>query len=233
MTLDFFKKVWSVVDNLGNNTKTIIIIFLTCYALSKLTYYSTKSIITDQLEQITNNNKEAEQYTLSVAPQINNCVQAIANKDQDCFDVLLLNYHNSTESLQGFKYMFLNCISEEPKDLNCESYRELWHNLDYLEFADELSKIHNHSYLRLQNSDTTNINFPKLCKKLRLCGAKAAGFYPIEGIESSIGMIVVLYSKPKNYTIDYYNSVIAPSIQQLAVLLDYPYMKKKQSKNDD
>ena len=37
-------------------------------------------------------------------------VKLIADKDQDCFDVLLLSYHNSTQSLQGYKYLYLSCI---------------------------------------------------------------------------------------------------------------------------
>ena len=42
-----------------------------------------------------------------------------------------------------------------------------------------------------------------------MCNAKSAAFYPIEGIGGSIGMIVVLYPKKKEYYIGYYNEVIA------------------------
>ena len=228
MTLDFFNKLWLCINNLSNSTKTLIIIVLLFFSLCKFTYFSLENIITDKIEYITNQNQKAEQYTLSIAPQINNCVQSIVDRDDDCYDVLLLNYHNSTESLQGFKYVYLNCISEKSRDVTADSNKELWHNLDYMEFEEELTKIHNHGYLRIQDIDSVYRNFPRLCKKLKLSGAKAAGFYPIEGVESPIGMIVVLYNKPKHYSQAYFNLTIAPSIQKLAVLLDYPYMKTKQ-----
>ena len=59
-----------------------------------------------------------------------------------------------------------------------------------------------------------------------MCNAKAAAFYPIEGIGGSIGMIVVLYPKKKEYYLGYYNEVISRQIQALSSLLDYDNMKE-------
>jgi hypothetical protein len=42
--------------------------------------------------------------------------------------------------------------------------------------------------------------------------AKSAAFYPIEGIDNPIGMIVVLYRKPKIYSLGFYNRYISPQI---------------------
>ena len=58
---------------------------------------------------------------------------------------------------------------------------------------------------------------------------EAAAIYPINGIESPIGLLVVLYKHTKVYSLDYYNNVIAPSIEKLAIYLDYPYINKKEN----
>jgi len=42
----------------------------------------------------------------------------IAEKDEEAFDVLLLNYHNNTQSLQGYKYLYLSCLTEAPRTLD-------------------------------------------------------------------------------------------------------------------
>jgi len=56
--------------------------------------------------------------------------------------------------------------------------------------------------------------------------AKAASFFVIEGKNDPLGMIVILYKNPIKYTLDY-PKVILPSIQKLAILLDYENANKK------
>ena len=49
---------------------------------------------------------------------INRHVRLIAHKDSDAFDVLLLSYHNSKASLQGYRFLYLSCITESPKSID-------------------------------------------------------------------------------------------------------------------
>jgi hypothetical protein len=44
-------------------------------------------------------NKKAEKYSMETSIEVNHQVQLIADKDTDAFNVLLLNYHNNTQSL--------------------------------------------------------------------------------------------------------------------------------------
>ena len=73
--------------------------------------FSTQRFIVDKFEQINKSEKAAENYTQNTAIEINDQVKLIADKDQDAFDVLLLNYHNNTQSLQGYKYLYLSCLT--------------------------------------------------------------------------------------------------------------------------
>lgn len=84
--------------------------------------------------------------------------------------------------------------------------------MEYIYYQDELSRIHNQGYLRINNIESIKTNFPKLYQQLNASQAVAAGFYPIEGVNNSIGIIIVLYKQPKQYTLGYYNSIISPSI---------------------
>lgn len=229
MILDVWEKIWNLISSLGEKTKTCLIIGLLLFIFFKCTQYSIRYIVESQIEQIILGNRAAEKYTLSVAPQINDCIKTVANKDQECFDVLLLNYHNSTESLQGFKYLYLNCISEQSASQEYTSVKIFWHNLEYIEYEDELSRIHNFGYLRVDSIGSIKTLYPKLCRLVELSDAKSAAIYPINGIESPIGLLVVLYKHTKVYSLDYYNNVIAPSIEKLAIYLDYPYINKKEN----
>jgi hypothetical protein len=55
---------------------------------------------------------------MNTAVEINEQIQLIADRDKDAFDVLLLTYHNNTQSLQGYKYLYLSCLTEAPKCLD-------------------------------------------------------------------------------------------------------------------
>ena len=70
-------------------------------------------------------------------------------------------------------------------------------------------------------------SLPNLVELLQLCDTHSAAFYPIQGVDCYIGMLVVLYPEKKTYHLGYYQSVITPSIQPLAILLDYNSMKEK------
>jgi hypothetical protein len=67
--------------------------------------------------------------------------------------------------------------------------------------------------------------FPKLYRLVKASDAKAISFFTIEGHNSAIGMIVLLYKNPKRYNSEY-SRVILPCIQRLAILLDYENIKK-------
>ena len=55
---------------------------------------------------------------MNTAIEINEQIQLIADKDKNAFDVILLNYHNNTQSLQGYKYLYLSCLTEAPRTLD-------------------------------------------------------------------------------------------------------------------
>lgn len=162
---------------------------------------------------------------MEIAPKINEYVNNIERDDPDCYDVLLLNYHNSKKSLQGIRYLYLNCIAESTKGIEHEAVKKYWSDLEYIYYQDEISKIHNHGYLRIEDIDSIKPHFPKLYKNLLVSEAKSAAFYPIEGLDSPIGMIVVLYKQRKTYRSGFYNSHLSSQIQKLSTLLDYPNLK--------
>ena len=225
MILDWIKKAWDFINGMNPQVKTLIIIVL----FGCITYTSfleqNQKIIIDYIEKIEKQNEEDESYTLKMAHYINEYIYNIQTSDDDCYNVLLLNYHNSQKSLQGFRYLYLNCITESPKGLEDESLKPYWNNLEYIYYEGELTRIRNNGYLRIENIDSIRNTFPKLYKKLLVCDAKAAAFYPIEGINSPIGMVIVLYKHPKDYSLGFYNKNVAPWIQKLSTVLDYQNVK--------
>ena len=186
---------------------------------------TTKQYISEKFEESILQNKKAEQYSLEASVDINRQVQLIAEKDKDAFDVLLLNYHNNTQSLQGYKYLYLSCLTEAPESLDTPLIGKQWNKIDYIYYADELSKIHNQSFVQISNIEQMKYNLPKLYRLVKASDAKAISFFTIEGKDQAIGMVVILYKQEKQYNLEY-PKVILPSIQKLALLLDYESIKK-------
>lgn len=217
-----FKKIWSFIDSLNSQTKTLIIFLIILFGVMYYSQHTNKNIISDYIEQLDRKDQSADQYTITIAPKINDCITSIQKEDQDCFNVLLLNYHNSKKSLQGLRYLYLNCIAESPKGIYDSPIKQYWSELEYIYYQDELSRIHNQGYLRINDIKDIKTSFPKLYHQLVISDAQSAAFYPIEGLDSPIGIIIVLYKHPKIYNLGFYNSKISPYIQKLSTILDYP-----------
>lgn len=231
MNLDLIKRVWNFVHNLHPQLKSLIIVILciACYEL--MTVNRNYKLLEDYQDKIASEEYNAEQYTLTISPVVNAHIENILRNDEQAFNVLLLNYHNSKRSLQGLRYVYLNCISEKLKGFETQPAKPHWNELEYIYYEDELAKIHANGYLRIECVDSVRRVFPKLCRRLEASGAEAAAFYPIEGINSSIGMILILYKEQKKYELGYYNTKIAPYIQKLSTLLDYPNIKNFEMTN--
>lgn len=186
---------------------------------------STKQLIGEKFQEEVLHNKKAEQYSMETSIELNYQVQLIAEKDKDAFDVLLLNYHNNTQSLQGYKYLYLSCLTEAPRCLDTPLMKQQWNRIDYIYYADELAKIHSQSFIQIEDVENMGEKFPKLYRLVKASDAKAISFFTIEGHDQAIGMIVLLYKESKKYNQDYHRAIL-PCIQRLAILLDYDNLKK-------
>ena len=225
MNLNYFRDVLGIVNRIHPETRSIIIILLFGWILYSQITGETGQQIKDRFEQEIVSNKKAEQYSMETGIEINQQVQEIAEIDKDAFDVLLLNYHNNTQSLQGYKYLYLSCLTEAPRSLDTPTLQQQWNKLDYIHYADELSKIHSQSFVKFENVEDMGYSLPKLYRLVKASDAKAVSFFTIEGHASQIGLIVLFYKEPKNYDYKYAGDIL-PHIQKLAILLDYDKINK-------
>ena len=225
MNFNWIKQAWEIINKIHPETRTLLIILLFGYILySQITRETERQMIQKELK-IAKESKEAEQYSLNTAVEINNQIQLIADKDREAFDVLLLNYHNNTQSLQGYKYLYLSCLTEAPRTLDTHTLKQQWNRIDYIYYADELAKIHGQSFVQFETIEQVGINLPKLYRLVKASDAQAVSFFTIEGYDAPIGLVVILYKKYKKYDFKYAQGIL-PCIQRLAILLDYEESKK-------
>ena len=226
MRLKLIEKIIEYINKLPSCTKTCIIvclctiIFVNYIKVQNVDLLKEYSTYTEQKEQT------AEYYTFKTASDINRYISDICLRDTMCYNVLLLNYHNTQKSIQGYRYLYLNCLTEKPKGIDSEPLRDYWSNLEYVYYEDELSKIHNEECVAIRNIESIKTTMPKMYRKLKMSGAEAANFYTIEGRENPIGMVIILYDHPIRLLSYKENSYVFSNIQKLAVLLDYKNSKK-------
>ena len=219
------KKIWEWLNRIRPESRIIVILLFFGYILYSQIKDSTNDMITKKFQEEIIHNKKAEKYSMETSIELNHQVQLIAEKDQDAFDVLLLNYHNNTQSLQGYKYLYLSCLTEAPKCLDTPLMAHQWNKIDYIYYADELSKIHNQTFVQINDIDNMKFGLPKLYRLVKASDAKAVTFFTIQGHDSAIGMVVILYPDSKNRTAERYKHILS-CIQKLAILLDYENASK-------
>ena len=220
MILKWIKSVWEFINKVNPETRSLIIILLFGYVLYTQINQSTQQQIKGQYEQTIKAEKAAEKYAKEKAIEVNRHVRLIAHKDQDAFNVLLLSYHNSKQSLQGFKFLYLSCLTEAPKSIDTPLLKNQWANMDYIYYVDELEKLHNQEIVHISDISKMEENLPKFYRLVKASDAKAVSFYIIEGKKSPIGILVMLY-KDSSYCKMEKAKIVMPSIQKLAILLDY------------
>lgn len=226
MILNRLESIYNWINKLNPNIKTLIIIILGL-AVLQINYSQTvKEILKEHQKDIDTEKSIAEDYTITIASELNGYVEDILEHDQSATNVILLNYHNNVTSTNGLSYRFFTALTEKKRGFETRSCIKIWTELAYINYEDEVRKINRNGYLELNKISDGYQNFPKLSELFIASGAKSAGIYPIMGIEGPIGMIVVLYNQQMKHSPDYYRKAIAPYIQPIGILLDYNSVKK-------
>lgn len=171
---------------------------------------------------------ESEKYTIDMAEPIHNALKTIYKEDGDAENVVLLTYHNSKKTIEGFSYLYLDYLTEYNQKPRRQSIKRIFDELDWMYYYDELSEIRECGYIRCEKMEDMRMTCPKLYyDAFQHIKAKAVAIYPIQGIENQLGLVVVLYGRKKEYPTGYFEHVISPQIQALASILDYNNVKRK------
>ena len=230
---DFIAKIYSVISKFSSDFKNVLILVL-FFLVSIFAYNGIGERIIDDIVKTTFETKiESDNYSMRMAPLINQQLYKILTNDSDACNVILLSYHNTQHSLQGFSYLYITGLAEEGRWDITEPYLDYWHEQSSINFGSELDRIHKAGYLRVDSIEQIKYEYPKIYFKIRNWNVKSLAFYPIEGATLPVGLIIVTYKEKKDYTLGYYNKVIAPATQSLSSLMDYMQYKEKLSKLDE
>lgn len=227
MSLSRLETIYSWINRIDSNTKTVIIIVLTMLCLGVGFKDYTHLILKDYTKVVQQEKELAEEYTKMITPFVNSNIEAILREDRDAYNVILLNYHNTLTSTHGLSYRFLTALTERRRGLETKTAIRYWKELEWMNYGDEIERINENGFLRMDSISKYEKTFPSLVDLLQRSSAKSAAFYPIMGIDNPVGMVILIYHEEKKYYLGYYNSVISEYIQPLATLLDYKSVKEK------
>lgn len=227
MLTEKFKWIYSWVNELGPNTKSVIIIFLLAIIIQGNFKREASNLINTYVNQVQQEKIDAEEYTKTITPDVNNRLEQILLSDSSITNVILLNYHNTITSIHGLSYLYLTALTEKKKGVSSNSCFNVWKELSYLYYGEEFEKVHDSNCLIIDSVSHCNSDFPKINRLLEISDAKSAALYPIEGVDRPVGMIVIMSNKPREYTADFFQRNVAQQAQKLSALLDYNSIKKK------
>lgn len=210
------KDLWCTIDCIPSTLKSIIIFIIAVLFFYSGTKYITTNAISEVFNTVKENRRESEDYTKSIAPKINESLNNILNSDTNISNVLLINYHNSTESINGLSYLYMTTLAEAYADT---SIKKEWREVYYIDYASELDKIHRTTSTVI-NTSTAN-RFPLLSKRLTYCGATYSVWFTLKGVNSEIGVLVIVYKNIPPTDILYYSKNILGCVNRLSILLDY------------
>ena len=225
---NYLKQLWTFIESLPNSVKTIIIIVLSGVILSYRIVNSFETRIRNINQKNSIEMQEEEKYAIEMAEPINQCLREISDKDKDTYDVILLTYHNTKKTMQGFSYIYIDYLTDYKNDPSQPKVNKFFKELDWMYYSDELKTLQDQSYYRCNSLDSLKVKYPKLYYDVfQELNPKALAIYKIQGIDSPLGLLIILYDKPKSYYLGYSNTVIYPYLQQLASILDYNNIKNK------
>lgn len=225
---NYLKQLWTFIESIPNSVKTIIIIILLGVILYCRIVNSFETSIRDIIQKNPIEMQEEEKYAMEMAEPINQCLKEISDKDKDTYDVILLTYHNTKKTIQGFSYIYIDYLTDYKNDPSKPKVNKFFKELDWMYYSDELKTLQDQSYYRCNSLDSLNIKYPKLYYDVfQELNPKALAIYNLQGVDSPLGLLIILYDKPKKYYLGYSNTVIYPYLQQLASILDYNNIKRK------
>lgn len=225
---NYLKQLWTFIEQLPSSIKTIIIMIL----LGGVLYYgldnSLKRSINYLIQKTPVEMQAEEKYAMEMAEPINQCLKEISDKDKDTYDVILLTYHNTKKTMQGFSYIYIDYLTDYKNDPSKPKVNKFFKELDWMYYSDELKTLQDQSYYRCNNLSELQEKYPKLYYDVfKELNPRALAIYNIQGLDSPLGLLVILYNKPKEYYLGYSNTTIYPYLQQLASILDYNNIKRK------
>lgn len=234
MKLNFLKQVWSFIQSIPNTVKTIIIILLCGVCIYYGIDRQIEQYVIKSAEVTQQSTDDMEHYTAEMATPINNDLRNIYNRDGEAKNVILLTYHNGKKTMQGFGYKYLDYLTEYNLDPSRQPVKKIFDELDWMYYFNELNSIQEQSSVKCDSIIEMQYKYPKLYfDTFRCLDAKSIAIYPLHGSEQAIGLLVILYDKPKVYSSDYYEKVISPYVQSLSSILDYNNVKKKLSQQEN
>ena len=207
LLIDKIKSVWEYVDRIPKWMKNMLIVIF--IAVSPL-------VFNDAISTYYRKDKvNAETYAMNNSMLIQSYMDEILNSNAEICSVLLLNYHNSTESLHGYQYLYISSLTCSPVN---DALLDDWDKVKFTPYSRELQYVHMQKVRTIARAKSIDGNIVSITKKLASQGLDNNILYTINGLRSPIGILVVTFRDDVDIDSEY---LIMQKIGKLAIILDY------------
>lgn len=222
-------RIFNYIDKLSPFIKTWIIVMLIFISTPIYTKYLAKWIIDVNKQHSINQKEEKEKYAQKIALDLKQELFEIKHLSSIISNVLLISYHNTTESIGGFSHLYLSAICEatDGKRLTNE-----WQRLSRFDYVDEIKHITREGYFYSSDLEKIKEVLPGFYRRLTVSNVKSVLIFPIDGVRSSLGLVVITSYEigPDEVNVDWMIKC-THHIAKITTLLDYENVDKW-SKNE-
>lgn len=226
---EWVHKIFNYIDKLSPFIKTWIIIILIFASTPFYTKYLAKWVLDLNKQYTLSDKEEKEKYAQKIALDLKQELFEIKHLSSLISNVLLISYHNTTESISGFSHLYLSSICEatDGKRLANE-----WQWLSRFDYVDEIKYVTREGYFYSNDIEKVKEILPGFYRRLAISDVKSVLIFPIEGVRYSLGLVIITSYEvgPDDVNVDWMIKC-THHIAKITALLDYENVDKW-SKND-
>lgn len=148
--------------------------------------------------------------------------------DTDADRALVMEFSNGTSNLVGLPFLFMSAAAEVVTP-NTPPVGPNYQRLNLSIAANFLIDLEDHGYVYIEDLKAEQDKYPILAHLMLPNNVKSAFFYSLQGVDETIGFLVITTTTMNGKTIDKYEAMpyIARAAQKVSTLLNFTELTKR------
>lgn len=181
----------------------------------------------EKLEKEKEAHIEGNKFRKKFTKEVHEILEEVAY-ETDADRALVFEFSNGTSNLVGLPFLFMSAAAEVVMP-NVQPVSALYQKVNISIAAKFLLSLEEHGYIYIEDLQKDKDAYPILAYLMLPNNAKSALFYSLQGVDETIGFIVITTVTSSNKILDKYESipVVARAAQKVSTLINFNELTKR------